>query len=672
MQIEDKHIYEAEQVLIHGGEFDKERRDFIKQLNSCDLLAVPGSGKTTALQAKLYCLSKTLSHKNENNGILVLSHTNSAVNEIEKKLLKTCPNLFQYPNFVGTIQDFVDSFLAIPYYNHKYQDNITRIDNTILKEEFQKAIDKKRGKSAWNWYKMKYGKQSLNYGFKITPENNKVAWDFEKNKEFVIVRDEAVPSTWKESKEDNRTIIRNNIEEIRTELMDRGILTYYDCYELAQEYLNICPKMKEILSKRFPFVFIDETQDLQEHQLKIIDQLFDNDKVCLQRIGDINQTIFSNGTTCNIFNWQPRNVMTLSKSKRLTNEIASIVNAFMIKREKGQILIGDRENPARIKPYLLIYDYENREALKTKFKEIIIENNLTETREKKYGFHIIGWNAKWSSKESFDSKRLRLNDIFPNMLFENPSTKYAKNLSEYIRNCETLTDTKQRCAIIETIICECLRISNYFDNKIFNGKNVERPFTATTLQKHLKEKTEELWKNFKLKEFEIVKNMTICDFIKVYEGIQDLVNWVFIELKISQNDDCKTFISEPYTPATHTDSTDELHIEIETIHKAKGQTHCATLYVETMYQGAYESMHLNRIKQKATKSKPELLFKNPFYNEIGDYSDTKHTTEAIKMLYVGLSRPTHLLCYAMHKTSFENYNEEKLKACGWVIIDLTI
>ena len=31
--------------------FDKERRDFIKQLSSCDLLAVPGSGKTTALLA---------------------------------------------------------------------------------------------------------------------------------------------------------------------------------------------------------------------------------------------------------------------------------------------------------------------------------------------------------------------------------------------------------------------------------------------------------------------------------------------------------------------------------------------------------------------------------------------------------------------------------------------
>jgi superfamily I DNA/RNA helicase len=97
-------------------------------------LAVPGSGKTTALQAKLYCLSKERSNSST-KGILVLSHTNAAVEEFRKKLSTVCPSLFEYPNFIGTIQNFIDSFLAIPFYNQTYAQSITRIDSAIYKEE---------------------------------------------------------------------------------------------------------------------------------------------------------------------------------------------------------------------------------------------------------------------------------------------------------------------------------------------------------------------------------------------------------------------------------------------------------------------------------------------------------------------------------------------------------
>lgn len=74
-------------------------------------------------------------------------------------------------------------------------------------------------------------------------------------------------------------------------MFDRGVLSYDDCYVLAQIYINRCPRVKSILRKRFKYVFIDETQDLQEHQLEIMDQLFCDDSVCFQRIGDVNQSI---------------------------------------------------------------------------------------------------------------------------------------------------------------------------------------------------------------------------------------------------------------------------------------------------------------------------------------------------------------------------------------------
>mgnify|MGYP006331805363 CR=1 FL=1 len=59
MQIEitDKEIDYAEQILLPKDcHFDIERRNFIKDLSTLDLQAVPGSGKTTALLAKLLIL----------------------------------------------------------------------------------------------------------------------------------------------------------------------------------------------------------------------------------------------------------------------------------------------------------------------------------------------------------------------------------------------------------------------------------------------------------------------------------------------------------------------------------------------------------------------------------------------------------------------------------------
>lgn len=101
-------------------------------LDTIDLQAVPWSGKTTALLAKLLILERKMPLSN-GWGILVLSHTNTAVDEIKDKLELIAPKLFKFPNFIGTIQSFVDEFLVKPYmYNKGY--NITFIDTEQQKD----------------------------------------------------------------------------------------------------------------------------------------------------------------------------------------------------------------------------------------------------------------------------------------------------------------------------------------------------------------------------------------------------------------------------------------------------------------------------------------------------------------------------------------------------------
>src|SRR5690625_4668700 len=100
IKISDEDIEYAEKILLPDGKvFDEERRIFIRNLDTIDLQAVPGSGKTTALLAKLLILEKYMPLEN-GRGVLVISHTNAAVDEIKQRIGRHCPNLFAYPNFV--------------------------------------------------------------------------------------------------------------------------------------------------------------------------------------------------------------------------------------------------------------------------------------------------------------------------------------------------------------------------------------------------------------------------------------------------------------------------------------------------------------------------------------------------------------------------------------------
>jgi DNA helicase II / ATP-dependent DNA helicase PcrA len=83
-----------------------------------------------------------------------------------------------------------------------------------------------------------------------------------------------------------------------------------------------------------------------------------------------------------------------------------------------------------------------------------------------------------------------------------------------------------------------------------------------------------------------------------------------------------------------------IKVELGTIHSARGETHASTLYLETFYQGKYESESIvnQLLGNKYVKSKNK---------------DT-HIKETLKMAYVGMSRPKYLLCLAIHKDRFND------------------
>ncbi len=267
IKIPYEHIKESEHYLLEDGKsFDVEERvPFIQNLETCDLLAVPGSGKTTALMAKLYCLEKHLPFEN-GSGVLVLSHTNAAIEEIKKNLQPICPKLFQYPNFVETVQSFVNKFLAIPYYVQKIRNKPLSIEADAYNTALQKKIDfYKRGKI----YHIILKNPQIFYLARFCVDiNGKVI--LSKNMKGEPL-DFKMPKNWIEL--DKKEIL-STITKLKIDLLKDGILHFEDCYFLANKFLKTYSNIKNILRNRFSYVFVDEMQDLDSYQVKIIDDIF--------------------------------------------------------------------------------------------------------------------------------------------------------------------------------------------------------------------------------------------------------------------------------------------------------------------------------------------------------------------------------------------------------------
>ena len=113
--ITDNEIEVVEKLLLpENCHFADDAKEVIRHWKSTDISACPGSGKTTVLLAKLKLIADRMPLEN-GTGICVLSHTNVAVNEIRLKLTEYADKITSYPNFVGTIQSFIDKFITFPY-----------------------------------------------------------------------------------------------------------------------------------------------------------------------------------------------------------------------------------------------------------------------------------------------------------------------------------------------------------------------------------------------------------------------------------------------------------------------------------------------------------------------------------------------------------------------------
>lgn len=684
----NKHIEQAQNIFINGKDFDLERIKFIKNLETCDLLAVPGSGKTTALLAKLYCLAQNMPFE-DGSGILVLAHTNHAVDEIENKLKKHCPQLFEYPNFVGTIQSFVNKFLAIPLYTQKNNKKYKILEYEDYKKEFDYHLMHKKGAVAY------FKNNNLSMFYNANLNINEVGEIFvcsENNDEEITFN---CPQLWhKESSIEVKTNeVLDFIKGTKIKIFLKGYLNYSDCYFYAKKSILENPSIKNILQKRFKYVFIDEMQDLEDFQIKIIDEVFfqNESKTIIQRIGDVNQSIFNSGKKVKIdCDWKPRNKKFLKNSLRLTNQVATLVNKFILapqfdeNNDKLEVK-GCKIINKKILPHLIIINEKTTgEQIKEKFNQLIIDNKLHMSEShKKDGFHIVGWSTEWDDEEkSVDSngiKRYRLKDFFNDYQKESKQKKEDFNCLKkhiYLYDKEKQTFEAVRKSILNALV-RILRLEEFYKDQAR-----KQFYRKSNLIDFFKSQGIEFYDSFNSKLFTwcfdiITKN----SYNDVYDKLKNFIESVeFIGLNWSNEENyvpkiinkSKEFINKEFDFLISVENskkektqTTEIDIKVSSVHAVKGQTHCATMYIESSYY-KYET--------KKAQIKDILLGKDHTF-KIGEKGKGKNAGEkdaqakqALKMMYVGFSRPTHLLCFVVLKENVKD-DIQNFKSKGWEVIE---
>ena len=285
------------------------------------------------------------------------------------------------------------------------------------------------------------------------------------------------------------------------------------------------------------------------------------------------------------------------------------------------------------------------------------ENGSLKSTKNFKDIKVVCWNTDWKENEQNrnDITKLRLEDYHKGFKKEKPKLDY-ENLKSYLLYYEKKITLEPLRKNILNAFLKILRLENI-------NMTDERPYTKKKLIDFIHDKDiqkyDELNLNLYNWSIEIIQEKTneVWESIKAY--VPTLLQ--FFDRTISTSSD---FINtdnveipadnpEIISPTNHYNE-DGFEIEITSVHSVKGQTHCATLYLESCYQGQHESERLS----------------NQFLGT--SFNDEKvHHKSSAKMAYVGFSRPTDLLCIAIHKDRFERHIVNSIDQQMWKVLRLT-
>lgn len=646
------------QTAFLGQDGMDARCEVIKCTRALDVAACPGSGKTTVLVAKLAILAKKWAWKTR--GICVLSHTNAARREIERRLSSSgiAEHLLSYPHFVGTIHNFLNEFLALPWLRSQGYP-IRAIDNSICQKYVWRNLDPK---------------------WRSALEHRHV------NEGDIVILDTAFSPGKRHGRkfpcsEETQTYIE--LKKVLRDAALEGLYRHDDSLVWANDLLDKHPEVVAVLQERFPIVLIDETQDNSEDQSAILARIFGcgGNGVIVQRFGDSNQAVFDSvqeeDATTNLFPCSEQ-YCELHDTQRFGQVIADLADPLAIRPYKSAFVgRGPCEFRDEVQgecPHtIFLFDGVDSTKVLDAYGQLLVET-FPKYLLREGSFTAVGQVHNQPADEAAHKKPHYVGDYWPEY---DPglalSSKTPTTLLGYI--LQGLADSQTSGAsflAVESIGQGILQLASLGNQSVpGQGRAYCHRFVVRSLREH-----ERALANYLDLVCDLAIRKTQIDptsWAKVWRekarGVAAALAGVpltgeRVEQFLSANPlgkaGAKQTAKSMRNIYRYPSEMPQVEIEVGSIHSVKGQTHTATLILETFWN----EHNLESLKEWILDPSRRWTA-----------SDGVRKKARLKLHYVAMTRPTHLLCIAMKRSTFEDaYGNldaahlQALKERGWRVV----
>ena len=639
-----------------GKNGDDARQHVIKCMDRIDVAACPGSGKTTLLVAKLAILAEKWRYRTR--GLCVVSHTNAARHEIETKLGKTAfgHSLLSYPHFVGTIHSFVNEFLALPWLRYCGYP-VKMIDTELCLER------------RWN----------------ALPRKTRIALEsVHQDRSILSVKSPDLSLGdvhWRKGVSLGRnTETYKNMQAACQRSTASGCFCYEEMFVWARDLLDHVPWLTCAIRARFPLLFVDEAQDNSEEQSAILYRIFmeGRDPVIRQRFGDGNQAIFDSivESEASTDRFPSGSIMDLPNSHRFGQKIADLADPLGIvpyglkgQGPKEPLASGDLEGRHTV----FLFSNENMGNVLDTYADLLMET-FCEKELRDGVFTAVGQ----VHRDKGDEHKPRhvghyWPDYDPQLANRDPK---PETFVQYISAGQGMSRmASETYLVVEKTaegILHLLRMAE--GGSAFRRGRYNHRYVLQLLEEHSEAMScyQNLVEAFSLKR----ESLTRETWDQHWSSVARKVAETILGSSLSSIE-ASAFLSWPDTPAASANLASvterrnrdnvyrcsregkELAIEVGSIHSVKGKTHTATLVLETFWQ------------DKKGRHNIELLLPWLDGTRSGKDSAGVQQQTRLKLLYVAMTRPMHLLCLAMKQSTFESDPDHemiaKLRKRGWHI-----
>lgn len=540
----------------------------------------------------------------------------------------TGARLLRYPHFIGTIQGFVDSFLAIPYLRD-VGINGKRIEDPRIDDDLF-------GERAWGRFKARGWsdfKQARAFLSKRYEEGQgEVAKLSYRGASLSLSSDEDL------ARPDSPS--GKQLRALKDGLAADGLFRFEDMFAFARASLARRPFLRGAVRRRFPWVFIDEVQDTVKDQEAFLNDLFATDTI-VQRLGDRNQGIFR-GADDDANEFSGKDALDLPKSHRLAPRIAQF--ASLLTAVRPQTLTGNTTRRDRAHSVFLFGDAGVGTVLPT-YGDLLFRE--WDAFPRGFTAKAVGFRRSPVAPPKMPG---RISDYwaeYPGDLHRD--APHGSSLIESVRWARRLVESQRRFHLAHRAVMEGVAhlIEKQEGARVSRHQVLERFRDGTHDEKGVRDIVVELLRN---------PNLSADGWARAAKALGTLV------MKGAPTEEAKAFLAwnppegrdyvegSPTSVFRHASGDRSIDIVVSTIHAVKGETHDATLVLETFeYQHDLGAV-IPYLCQQGAGKKPG-----------------KRLLNFMKRIFVAMTRPRELVCLALHEEHVTEEQLANLMAAGWAV-----